>query len=99
MKPRLCRFRPERRWRERVTMSNKFPGQSRGGSLVIGGLVVSVILNLFFIGVFAGVIPHVREGKHLALLALSSPYNAMKSKALTRSLTPADAAVFGDEMQ
>jgi len=62
--------------------------------LLAGALVVSLVLNLFLVGIVVGLMPRDTSSKHFALMSLASQNGEYISEWLERYLTPADASAF-----
>ena len=80
-----------------MTPNNKMNLPSGKTPLVTWILLVSVVLNLFLVGVVAGILPGF--GRHhppLGLMALASPHGDSLDGWIERHLEPADAAAFRD---
>jgi uncharacterized membrane protein len=62
-------------------------------SLLIGALLVSVILNLFLLGVLAGFVPGAKH-RSFGPMVLAAPHGEYMADWMTRYLNPPDAASF-----
>src|SRR5271155_724354 len=69
------------------------PLKSRPPKPVAWALLISVLLNLFLVGVFLGVVPHAKH-KSFAPLALASAHGEYLAGWVTRYLDPKDADTF-----
>jgi uncharacterized membrane protein len=67
--------------------------------LLTGILLVSVILNLFLVGIVAGVVPLGAKHKGFGPMVLATPHGAYMVEWMERYLPPADAALFQEAFQ
>jgi uncharacterized membrane protein len=58
-------------------------------------LFISALLNLFLVGVFVGVVPHMKH-KAFGPMALAAPHGEYMVEGMTRYLDPSDASAFRD---
>jgi uncharacterized membrane protein len=79
--------------------TNKFSGLGVKTPLVMWFFSVSVVANLFLIGVLAGVVPGLAPHKHFALMGLATSHSKQMIKQMMGSLEPADAAAFQETIQ
>jgi uncharacterized membrane protein len=77
-----------------MTMPNENT-KTRPPKPVAWALLISVLLNLFLVGVFLGVVPHVKH-KSFAPMALASSHGEYLVGWMTHYLDPKDAAAFRD---
>jgi len=76
-----------------MTMPSKFSTPRHKTSILAGALLVSVILNLFLVGMFAGVVPG-KKHKSFGPMALAAPHGEYLVEGMTRYLDQPDAAAF-----
>lgn len=80
-----------------MTMPND-PIKARPPKLVAWALLVSVLLNLFLVGVFLGIVPQAKH-KSFAPLALASAHGEYLTGWVTRYLDPKDADIFREAVK
>ena len=80
-----------------MTMPNRFSTPRSKTSLLVGTLFVSVVLNLFLVGVMAGGVG--AKHKHFGPMALATPHGEYLVDGMTRYLDQPDAAAFREVVQ
>ncbi len=68
-------------------------------SLLAWTLLASVVLNLFLVGVLAGIVPGGRHHSSFGPLQLAAPYGDSLGGWVERHLDPPDAAIFQEALQ
>jgi len=76
-----------------MTPPNNSAGSKAGNSLIMGIILVSVILNLFLVGLLAGIVPGLRH-RHFGPMALGGYHGESMGQSLALYLEPQDATVF-----
>ncbi|MGB9152162.1 MAG: periplasmic heavy metal sensor [Alphaproteobacteria bacterium] len=79
-------------------MPNNFLAPHHKTSVLAGTLLVSVIMNLFLVGVVAGIVPGMKH-KFFGPMALAAPHGEYMVEGMTRYLDQPDAAAFRDSVQ
>jgi uncharacterized membrane protein len=74
---------------------NKFPSSRTRSSPLLWVLFISTLLNLFLVGAFLGLVPHVKH-KSFGPMALAGPHGEYLVDWVSRYLEPKDADAFRD---
>jgi uncharacterized membrane protein len=82
-----------------MTIPNDFSPKARQSSPMLWALVVSIVLNLFLVGVLASNACVLLARKHFALMGLATTHSEQIMDRMIETLDSADAAAFREIVQ